>query len=164
MTRSWYLYNPGQRVIIWLLTRLALQFDPVQPINQRRLTPVTVGAISATESIITSRRGLDQNTRLDSTPAQSQEVIYNHNATPLFRNNPEVQPHRWKMQQRAKEVIFSRWVTAGGGWSPGILHAPPVGGLNQCLSPSRPATAAPFGSTLPAKTLQLLLQTQCRRI
>ena len=36
-----------------------------------------------------------------------------------------------------KEFIFSRWVTAGGGWSPGILHAPVGEGvLNQCLSPS----------------------------
>lgn len=28
------------------------------------------------------------------------------------------------MQQGASEFIFSRWVTAGGGWSLGILHVP----------------------------------------
>lgn len=53
------------------------------------------------------------------------------------------------MQQWADGFIFSRWVTAGGGWSPGISHVP-VGGLNRCLSPSR---------TTPAVSLDPLYQT-----
>lgn len=100
--------------------------------------PVTVHGISSTDEVSPSKQGLDKawtktQARLGPPPLPPPPF------TALFP--PYINHKRWFITQIASLLlqnmsvgggqegfIFSRWVTGGGGCSPGILHVPVGGG------------------------------------